>query len=142
MITRQYYLMDSLTSESTPAGGNTIKQNVSSNERELLEMRARRARANHVGGHLGNAVAWLAGQFNRLVAAIKEDFKLRAAEAQLHRMNDRELSDLGLCRADIPFAVREVKVEGVMPQIGDRYAVAAAAANRDSGPAIFSAGRA
>ena len=30
-------------------------------------------------------------------------------------MSDRELADLGLSRADIPFAVRET-VEGVMPQ--------------------------
>jgi hypothetical protein len=30
-------------------------------------------------------------------------------------MSDRELSDLGLCRADIHFAVRET-TEGVMPQ--------------------------
>ena len=30
-------------------------------------------------------------------------------------MSDRELSDLGLCRADIHFAVRET-AEGVMPQ--------------------------
>ena len=41
---------------------------------------------------------------------------LRAAEAQLHRMTDRELSDLGLCRADISFAVREA-AEGIVPQI-------------------------
>ena len=27
---------------------------------------------------------------------MKADFKLRAAEAQLYRMSDRELSDLGL----------------------------------------------
>ena len=142
MITRQLYLMDSLTSESTPAGGNAVKANATHNERQVLEMRARRARASAVGGLMGSAVAWLASQFDRVVAATKADFKLRTAEAQLYRMSDRELSDLGLCRADIPFAVREVKVEGVMPQVGDRYAVAAAAANRDAGPAIFWAGRA
>ena len=50
-----------------------------------------------------------------LVGGIKADLKLRAAEAQLHRMSDRELSDLGLCRADITFAVREA-AEGVAPQ--------------------------
>ena len=142
MITRQYYLMDSLTSESTTAGGNAVEQNVSNNERHLLEMRARRARASQVGGLLGNAVAWLTSRFNRLVAAIKEDIKLRTAEAQLYRMSDRELSDLGLCRADIPFAVRDVKVEGVMPHFGDRYPADVVAANRDAGPAMFWAGRA
>jgi uncharacterized protein YjiS (DUF1127 family) len=51
----------------------------------------------------------------RAVAAVKADFKLRAAEDQLFRMSDRELADLGLCRADIHFAVRET-AEGVMPQ--------------------------
>ena len=47
--------------------------------------------------------------------AIKADFKLRAAEAQLLRMSDRELADLGLSRGDITFAVREA-AEGVTPQ--------------------------
>jgi hypothetical protein len=31
-------------------------------------------------------------------------------------MSDRELADIGLCRADIHFAVRET-AEGVMPEI-------------------------
>ena len=51
----------------------------------------------------GSAARW-----HRLVAAIKADFKLRAAEAQLFRMSDRELADIGLCRGDISFAIREV----------------------------------
>ncbi len=142
MITRQLYLMDSLTSESTPAGGNAVEANATHNERQVLEMRARYARAELVGSLAGDAVLWLSRQFNRLVAAIKADFKLRTAEAQLYRMSDRELSDLGLCRADIPFAVREVKVEGVMPQVDNHYAAEVAAANRNAGPAIFWAGRA
>jgi hypothetical protein len=33
--------------------------------------------------------------------------KLRAAEDQLMAMSDRELADIGLCRAEIPFAVRQ-----------------------------------
>ncbi|MBX9945360.1 MAG: DUF1127 domain-containing protein [Reyranella sp.] len=44
------------------------------------------------------------------------DLKLRAAEAQLLRMTDRELADLGLARSDIPFAVRET-AHGLSPQI-------------------------
>ena len=42
--------------------------------------------------------------------------KLRAAEAQLLRMSDRELADLGLCRSDISFAVREA-AQGIAPEI-------------------------
>ncbi len=60
------------------------------------------------------------------VGGIKADLKLRAAEAQLHRMSDRELSDLGLCRADITFAIREA-AEGVTPAFegaGERIAAA------------------
>jgi len=44
-------------------------------------------------------------------------------------MTDRELSDLGLCRADITFAIREA-AEGVAPQFeGARERVAAANQN-------------
>ena len=76
------------------------------------------------------------------LAAIKKDFKLRQAEDQLHRMSDRELSDIGLCRADIAFAVRDAEVEGVMPPIRTAEKVESAAANRNTNPAIFWAGRA
>ena len=51
---------------------------------------------------LGDAVLWMGRQWHRLVAGIKADFKLRAAEAQLLRMSDRELADIGLDRSDIP----------------------------------------
>ncbi|MBS0525286.1 MAG: DUF1127 domain-containing protein [Proteobacteria bacterium] len=44
-------------------------------------------------------------------------------------MTDRELSDLGLTRADIPFAVRENAV-GVMPQV-DAYTGYATPANQN-----------
>lgn len=80
-------------------------------DRRQLEREARFARAVF----LVDGVIWLAKLIQRGVAALKADFKLRAAEAQLYRMTDRELSDLGLVRADIPFAVRET-IEGVMPQ--------------------------
>ena len=89
MMTQPIQMFENLTSETSPAGGNALtKMGFSFEDHRLIA---------------------------RAVAAVKADFKLRAAEAQLHRMSDRELSDLGLCRADIPFAVRE-RVEGVMPQ--------------------------
>jgi len=51
-----------------------------------------------------------------LIGAFKADYKLRADERQLFRMSDRELADIGLCRGDIHFAIRET-AEGVMPEI-------------------------
>ena len=140
-MTRPIHLFDSLTSETTPAGGNTYTT-FSYDERRMLEMRARYARAELLGNLVSDAILWVAKQYRRLATAIKQDFKLRAAEAQLHRMSDRELQDLGLCRADIPFAVREVPVEGVEPQIDNHLHAEIAAANRNSSPAIFWAGRA
>ncbi len=142
MITRQFYLMDSLTSEESQAGGNAHnKTDLSYNERRDLEMRARRARAEGIGNGATGVVLWLGQRLQRLIAAIKADFKLRAAETQLYRMSDRELSDLGLCRADIPFAVRDTRVEGVAPDfVADP--VPALAANRDTSPALMWAGRA
>lgn len=142
MITRQLYLIDSLTSESTPAGGNAVKSNLSHDERRLLEARARYARAELMGNFVSDALLWAGAQFKRLVARIKGHFKLRAAEDQLYRMSDRELADLGLCRADIPFAVRETPVEGVTPRFDNHYAAEIAAANRNTTPAILWAGRA
>jgi len=68
-------------------------------------------------------------QYSRFVGAIKTDFKLRAAESQLHRMTDRELADIGLCRGDIPFAIRET-AHGVMPEI-DRVTHTAPSANQN-----------
>jgi uncharacterized protein YjiS (DUF1127 family) len=142
MMTRPIHYFDSLSSEATPAGGNAFKADVTHNERRVLEIRARYARAEMVGDVVSDAVLWLAHQAKRLVAPIREGAKLRAAETQLNRMSDRELSDLGLCRADIPFAVREQKaVEGVMPEIDNHYAAEIAAANRNNS-ALFWAGRA
>lgn len=75
---------------------------------------------------MGDAILWAGRVYDRAVGGIKADLKLRAAEAQLHRMSDRELSDLGLCRADITFAIREA-AEGVTPAFegaGERIAAA------------------
>ena len=81
----------------------------------MLELRARYARAELVANGLADALLWLGRQYSRFVGAIKADFKLRAAESQLLRMSDRELADIGLCRGDIHFAIRET-AEGVMPE--------------------------
>jgi uncharacterized protein YjiS (DUF1127 family) len=110
MMTQPIQTFQNLTSEA--AGGNGYAEyGFSHADRRRLEREARFARAVF----MIDAMLWLGRQLKRLAAAIRADFKLRAAEAQLHRMSDRELSDLGLCRGDIPFAVRE-PIEGVMPQ--------------------------
>ena len=95
----------------------------------MLELRARYARAEMLADGLADGLVWLGRQYKRLVAAIKADFKLRAAESQLFRMSDRELADIGLCRADIHFAVRET-ADGVMPEI-DHVAPIAMPANQN-----------
>jgi uncharacterized protein YjiS (DUF1127 family) len=128
MMTQPIRTFQDLRSETTPAGGNT-KFTMSFEERQQLEMRARYARAALVADGLVDGILWLRRQWRRLVEAIKADFRLRAAEAQLYRMSDRELADLGLSRSDIPFAVREA-VHGVSPHI-DGYTDAAAAANQN-----------
>jgi uncharacterized protein YjiS (DUF1127 family) len=115
MMTQPIRTFKDLTSETAPAGGNT-KLNLSAEDSRLLEMRARYARAELIGNAFGDALLWLGRQWQRLVAAIKADFKLRAAEAQLFRMSDRELADIGLCRGDISFAIREA-AHGVVPEI-------------------------
>jgi len=112
MMTKPIQTFQNLTSETT-AGGNDYEYGAGFTyaDRRRLEREARYARAVF----LIDAGLWLGRLMKRAVAAVRADFKLRAAEAQLLRMTDRELADLGLCRADIPFAVRET-AEGVMPQ--------------------------
>lgn len=117
MMTQPIRTFEDLSSETTPAGGNRMtKIGFTFDDRRLIELRARYVRAEMLANAVGDGLLWLGRQYDRLVAGIKADLKVRAAEAQLHRMTDRELSDLGLCRADISFAVREA-VEGVVPQI-------------------------
>lgn len=116
MMTQPIRTFKDLTSETAPAGGNAnSKFGFTFDDRRLIELRARYARAEMLANGLGDAILWLGRLYNRAVAGIRTDLKLRAAEAQLHRMSDRELSDLGLCRADITFAIREA-AEGVAPQ--------------------------
>ena len=116
MMTQPIQMFENLTSETSAGGNGLTKLGFSFDDRRLIERRARYARAALLADSLTEALLWLSRQAKRVVEAVKADYKLRAAEAQLFRMSDRELSDLGLSRAEIPFAVREA--EGVMPQIG------------------------
>lgn len=129
MMTQPIQMFENLTSETSPAGGNDVaKTTLSFEERRMLELRARYARAELVANGLADALLWLGRQYGRLVGAIKADFKLRAAEGQLFRMSDRELADIGLCRGDIHFAIRE-SAEGIAPEIAHARAVPAANEN-------------
>ena len=119
MMSQPIKTFENLTSETAPAGGNaiTLAPGVAPTyeERHLIEMRARYARAEAMANILTDGLLWVGRQGKRLLAAVKEDFKLRTAEAQLRRMSDRELADIGLCRGDIPFAVHEPV--GVTPPV-------------------------
>lgn len=126
MMTQPIRTFQNVTSET--AGGNAdtgYAVGFAQADQRRLEREARFARAVF----LIDAGLWLARLVKRAAVAVKTDFKLRAAEDQLHRMTDRELSDLGLCRADIPFAVRE-SVVGVMPQV-DAFTGYATPANQN-----------
>lgn len=130
MMTQPIRTFKDLTSETAQAGGNDIsKTGFTFDDRRLIELRARYARAQMMADGLGDVILWVGRQYRRMVSTIKADLKLRAAEGQLFRMTDRELADLGLCRADIPFAVREA-AQGVTPQI-DGMTGHVAAANQN-----------
>jgi uncharacterized protein YjiS (DUF1127 family) len=142
MMTQPIEKFQKLTTEVSAGGNDLTKLGFSFDDRRLIERRAHYARAALLADGLTEAVLWLGRQAKRAIAAVKADYRLRAAEAQLLRMSDRELSDLGLSRAEIPFAVREAQVEGVMPVYDAAHEAAVAAANRNERPAIFWAGRA
>ncbi len=142
MMTQPIQMFENLTSETAPAGGNVTKTGFSHDERRVLELHARYARSQMLANVITDAILWVGRLYQRSTAALKADFRLRAAEAQLYRMGDRELADLGLCRGDIPFAVREAAAaEGIAPQF-DAHAGTIAPANQNNSPAIFWAGRA
>jgi uncharacterized protein YjiS (DUF1127 family) len=141
MMTQPIQTLQNLTSET--AGGNELtKLGFSHDDRRLIERRAHFVRAASVAAGVTEAVLWLGRQAKRAVEAVKADYRLRTAEVQLQRMSDRELSDLGLSRAEIPFAVRAATVEGMMPSIETAYVPRTVAANRNANPDIFWAGRA
>lgn len=130
MMTQPIQMFENLTSEITPAGRkDDVKAGFIHADRHLIELRARYARAEFVANALGDALLWIGRQYGRLVGGIKADLKLRAAEAQLFRMSDRELADLGLVRSDIQFAVREA-AEGLAPQI-DAFTGSTVAVNQN-----------
>src|SRR6266851_3108166 len=131
MMTQPIQTFENLTSETSAGGNGLTKLGFSLDDRRLIERRARYARAAWLADSLTEPLLWLSRPAKRVVEAIKADYKLRAAEAQLCRMSDRELADLGLSRAEIPFAVREAQIEGVMPQIDAAHAAEVAAANRN-----------
>jgi uncharacterized protein YjiS (DUF1127 family) len=111
MMTQPIQNFENLTSE-TPAGGNALSKTGFSHEtRRLIEADARYTRATVIADEVTDAVSWVRAQVKRLIARVRADFRLRTAEAQLFRMSDRELADLGLCRSDIPYAVREAAAD-------------------------------
>lgn len=116
MMTQPIQMFENLTSETTPAGRKDVaKVGFSLADRQMIELRARYARAELMANALGDTLVWLGRRYGGLMAAIKANFELRASEAQLLRMTDRELADIGLARGDVPFAIREA-AEGVAPQ--------------------------
>jgi len=115
MMTQPIRMFENLTSETAPAGGNDKTSNVLV-DRRMLELRARYARAEFVADGLAEALVWTGRQVKKLVAAVQTNLKQRAAESQLQRMTDRELADIGLSRADIPFVIRGGAL-GAMPTI-------------------------
>jgi uncharacterized protein YjiS (DUF1127 family) len=143
MMTQPIQVFENLTSETSPAGGNVAKTGFSHDDRRILELRARYARSQMLANVITDAILWVGRLYQRSTAALTANFRLRAAEAQLYRMSDRELADVGLCRGDIRFAVREpaAAAEGMTPQF-DAHAGTIAPANQNNSPAIFWAGRA
>jgi uncharacterized protein YjiS (DUF1127 family) len=146
MMTQPIQTFESLTSETTPAGGNALaKIGFSHNDRRLVEMEARYARAAVLADLISDGLVWAHGLYAKATAGLKAHLRLRAAEAQLFRMSDRELADLGLCRAEIQHAVREAaeaeEVVGETPLFKSEENPFVPA-NQNNNPAIFWAGRA
>jgi uncharacterized protein YjiS (DUF1127 family) len=143
MMTQPIAQFQVLSTESQPTTTKMVqpKLALSFEERQTLEMRARYARAEMTATVLVDGLLWVTAKIKAAIAWFKADMKLRAAEAQLFRMSDRELADLGLTRAEIPFAVNAA-AEGLVPEIKTAAEPAVAANRNDDLPRIFWAGRA
>ena len=116
MMTQPIRKFKNLSSEAASAGGNANFV-VSYEDRRLLELQARSARGQLTADSLVAALRAAGRHWRRLVDGIRADFRLHSAEAELRRMSDRELADIGLARSDIPFAVRQPP-HGMMPSAG------------------------
>jgi uncharacterized protein YjiS (DUF1127 family) len=118
MITRPIQVSSNLTREAAVRGADTgyaVRRGLISGRPPQQEAGTRRVL------FLIDAGLWLASALKRWGSALRANARMRAAEQQLYRMSNRELSDLGLCRGDIAVAVREGTVRdaatGVMPQV-------------------------
>jgi uncharacterized protein YjiS (DUF1127 family) len=129
MMTQPIRTFETLTSEPVAKSFVQPKLALSFDERRRIEARAQYARAEAASVALVDAGFWVVNKIKAVIAWIKWDMKLRATEAQLHRMTDRELQDLGLTRSDITFAVRS-HAEGVAPTI-EAPSQSVAAANQN-----------
>ena len=108
MMTQPIQNVQNLTSETAPAGGNDLSRlGFAHDDRRVFERRARYERAAQMANVVTDALLWVGRLYQRAAAGLKAGTKLRAAEAQLMAMSDRELADIGLCRSEIPFAVRQ-----------------------------------
>jgi uncharacterized protein YjiS (DUF1127 family) len=126
MMTQPIQNFQQLASETRPAGGNDLNElGFAHNDRRVHEKRARYERAAMLANVLTDALLWIGRLYQRAAAAITANLKLRAAESQLMAMSDRELADLGLSRAEIPFAVRQVT--GLEPELAGVATVGVAA---------------
>ena len=81
MMTQPIQMFENLTSETSPAGGNDIaKTTLTFEERRMLELRARYARAEMVANGLADALLWLGRQYSRLVGG--DQGRLQAARCR------------------------------------------------------------
>ena len=128
MMTQPIQKFQNLTSETAAGGNDLSKLGFAHDDRRVFEERARFQRAALLADILTDGLVWLGRQYRRIADVITANYKLRAAEAQLMAMSDRELADIGLSRAEIPFAVRQPT--GFAPAF-DRVAGIAVAANQN-----------
>ena len=70
----------------------------------------------HAGASRRGEAHGIAGLVHRLRARGEEYARYVRTRDELAALTDRELADIGLCRADIHFAVRET-AQGVMPEL-------------------------
>lgn len=97
-----------MTTQTNTAGGSTPDLPLQESHQDSIEIvaAAQKLRSEEVGRFVTIAARFVGRTFRAVLRAVSEFFSRRHELAELMRLNDRELADIGLSRGDLYAARR------------------------------------